>query len=269
MNEKGIAVSNEKSTAIEVHARFTILPGQMQAFETAVNAGIELVRENEPGTTRYDWFIDAEHLDAVAMDTYADEAALFAHLGNMRKAFPAILAHAKATMSLLGNPGERVLVATRPMALAQYEFLGGIEEVSAARHFRRTETRTTGQAPGHIEILTRFEASPGHWPRFVELAREHIEVVKGKDPGTVRYDWFVDESRAECITLDTYRDTASLFAHMRNCHDIHGEFLQISRLSTVFLGELPEEAAKEVAKYKPRELPFYRGLRGYSSGGLT
>ena len=48
-----------------------------------------------------------------------------------------------------------------------------------------------------------------------------------------------------------------MFTHMRNCHEIHGEFKLLSSLSTRFLDDLPAEPAVAVAKCRPRVLPFF------------
>jgi len=258
-------MSEKRQQAIEVNARFSIQPGKVDEFREAVSRCVERVRANEPGALRYDWFVDGEHLEAVAMDAYTGPAALQEHLANVGQQFREILKFATASMSFLGDPGAEVLEMTRPLGIKCYPFFGGLADESAAGNFTAAAAETGG---GHIEIVSDFAVLPGKWERFCALSRQHIDVVRRRDTGTLRYDWFMDEASQDCITLDTYSDAEGMFSHMRNCHDIHGEYRDLSKLETRFLGALPKEAAAAVASYEPRVLPFFMGLKAYSGGGF-
>ena len=61
--------------------------------------------------------------------------------------------------------------------------------------------------------------------------------------------------------MDCYKDTPSMFAHMKNAHDVHELLFDHSTMVTEFLGELPDEAKAAVARYNPYILPLYAGLR--------
>ena len=64
-------------------------------------------------------------------------------------------------------------------------------------------------------------------------------------------------------------DPASMFSHMRNCHEAHNKLLHHSTMVTEFLGALPMAAMQAVAKYDPYIAPVLVGLRAYSSGGYA
>ena len=130
--------------------------------------------------------------------------------------------------------------------------------------------RPAGRQPTeHIEIYTHFALHPGKLDVFKRDAAALLEVVKQKDTGTSRYDWFYDDANLTAVAADTYDDPASMFSHMRNCHEAHNKLLHHSTMVTEFLGTLPLAAMQAVAKYDPYIAPFLVGLRAYSSGGYA
>ena len=94
------------------------------------------------------------------------------------------------------------------------------------------------------------------------MGADLIPIVSSKDPGTTRYDWFYDDEKLQCVAMDCYKDTPSMFAHMKNAHDVHELLFDHSTMVTEFLGELPEEAKAAVARYNPYIRPLYAGLKG-------
>lgn len=58
--------------------------GSGDAFRDLARRMTASVRENEPGTKRYDWYL-AENGATLNVDHYADSDALGAHLGNMQE----------------------------------------------------------------------------------------------------------------------------------------------------------------------------------------
>jgi quinol monooxygenase YgiN len=114
---------------------------------------------------------------------------------------------------------------------------------------------------GPIEIYTGFAIQPGQLAQFKRLAVELTNVVRAKDLGTTRYDWFYNDAQHVCIAMDTYVDAPAMFAHMKNCHEAHEKLLPLSTMTTEFLGELPSVAMQAVAKYQPYILKFLCGLQ--------
>jgi quinol monooxygenase YgiN len=60
-------------------ARFAIPPGQGAAFRALAAEAFARVAANEPGTLAYEWFINADETECVAIDVYRDGEALKAH----------------------------------------------------------------------------------------------------------------------------------------------------------------------------------------------
>jgi quinol monooxygenase YgiN len=115
---------------IEIYTRFFINPGSLAAFREAAAAMLQTTRENDPGTSRYDWFYDAAESECLALDTYDDAAAMFAHMANCHDAHERLLANATMVTEFLGG-----LPAAALAGLSKYEpyilpFFAGLKPYS-------------------------------------------------------------------------------------------------------------------------------------------
>ena len=252
-------------SAIEAYARFKVHQGCEDEFRDTISPLIAGVRENEPGTLRYDWFTDKNGAEYFSFDIYADEAAMLAHQRNSGKQFLRALALADISVELLGAPAAKPDDRPAPFRQQRYTFAYGLGEHSAAANFA-AEARDSHT--GHLEIYSKFQIEPGQLDEFKSRAAAVLEVVRDKDPGTIRYDWFYDDANLQCLAMDSYRDADAMFAHMENGKTLQARLLEIAATDTEFLGMLPERAFAAVAKYQPRIWTFHDGLEAYSSGGF-
>lgn len=253
-------------SVIESYAIFRPHDGRVDEFRSLLDLVIDKVGKNEPGTLRYDWFSNAIGTEYLAIDTYVDEAAMFQHQQNVGKQFAQLLGLVDMELEVLGELSSTADQALTRLGPQRYWFEYGLDQHSASDRFIRD-----AQAGGsdHIEIYTKFTIEPGKAQTFKSLAAELLDVVKTKDRGTIRYDWFYDADGRQCLALDTYRDVEAMFAHMKNANVAHGKLLEIATVVTEFVGELPAEAQAAVKKYEPEIWTFHRGLKPYSSGGFV
>ena len=252
-------------SAIEAYARVKVHQGCEDEFRDTISPLIAGVRENEPGTLRYDWFTDKDGAEYFSFDTYADEAAMLAHQRNSGKQFMRVLALADISVELLGAPAAKPDDRPAPFRQQRYSFAYGLGEHSAAANF--TADARDSQTE-HLEICSKFQIEPGRLDEFKSCAAAVLEVVKDKDPGTIRYDWFYDDANLQCLAMDSYRDADAMFAHMGNASTPHARLLEIATTDTEFLGALSQRAYAAIAKYQPRIWTFHDGLKAYSSGGF-
>lgn len=242
---------------IETYAKFTIHDGKLDEFKERVNAIVAAVREKDPGTLRYDWYIHEESMESIAMDAYLTENAMYAHQSNCKDLHAAVRDCSDMVVEFLGMPSPQGISAVSKFGPKLLDFDGGLKEHSGALDF---SPYFCLPGSGNIEIMTRFNVQPGKMDIFKKAARELLQVVREKDTGTFRYDWFYNEADNECIAMDTYIGAAGMFGHMKNAHEKHSELLQYSTLITEFLGELPDEAMEAVSKYNPKIFSFFDGL---------
>jgi quinol monooxygenase YgiN len=64
---------------LEVIARLTIRPGQLEGFKAQAAEIMRLSRELDTKTVRYDWFIDEDAMQCEVHEVYESEAGLFEH----------------------------------------------------------------------------------------------------------------------------------------------------------------------------------------------
>lgn len=77
----------------------------------------EATRANEPGCLMYDWFISANEAEVHILESYADEAAVIAHIGTFNTQYARRLFGILGPKSLTvyGTPSVPVLKALAPL----------------------------------------------------------------------------------------------------------------------------------------------------------
>jgi quinol monooxygenase YgiN len=198
------------------------------------------------------------------MAVHRDTDALRSHIASAGALYGRLTQQASVALQWIGRPAAAALQAL-PLQAMIADFDSGQGATSGADKFSRD---INGQPIPHIEIYTHFAVQPGKLAEFKVHARECLDIVVARDPGTARYDWFYDDANLVSLALDTYNDPQSMFAHMKNCHDAHEKLLRVSAMTTEFLGELPPEAMAAISKYNPYVVRFVAGLKPYSSGGF-
>jgi quinol monooxygenase YgiN len=68
---------------LEVIARLTIRPGQLEAFKAQAAEIMRLTRKLDTNTLRYDWFIDEDAMQCEVHEAYTNEEGLFEHSMNI------------------------------------------------------------------------------------------------------------------------------------------------------------------------------------------
>jgi len=72
--------------ALEVIARISISPGQLEGFRSQVAELLRLVRDQDTQTTRYDWFINTDGTECEVHEAYRSEQGLVQHNEHIRAA---------------------------------------------------------------------------------------------------------------------------------------------------------------------------------------
>jgi len=68
----------------------------------------------------------------------------------------------------------------------------------------------------NLEMIVRFKIRPGQLEGFKAQAAEVMRLVRERDTGTLRYDWFVDEDALEGEIHEVYADERALMQHGQN-----------------------------------------------------
>ena len=103
------------------------------------------------------------------------------------------------------------------------------------------------------QAVARFRIHAGKAEEFKRIAAECLVQVRDKDPGTTRYEWFMNEAQSECIVLETYQSAEDLLAHARNAGKLVGQLLQIADCSVDMLAD-PTPEMRIALKRMPMSL---------------
>lgn len=91
--------------------------------------------------------------------------------------------------------------------------------------------------------IARFTFHEGGVEEFKRLSAQCMEIVKGKDTGTLQYDIYFNDDESEAIVIERYRDSQALIEHPANIGD--ELMLAVSATGTAH-GELLGEPSAEL-----------------------
>ncbi len=67
---------------------------------------------------------------------------------------------------------------------------------------------------GNVRAIVRGTAKD--YEAFVDIAKRACSLVEANEPGTLRYECFVDEENATFIWYEVYEDSAAFLQHNQN-----------------------------------------------------
>jgi quinol monooxygenase YgiN len=107
---------------------FTIKRGKLPEFEKLAKQISDVVRRSEPGTRKYEWFLDKKTNKCVVIESYDSSVSGIAHAKGeaVRKLLPEILKIAKITrFEVCGNPSKELLRELTDVDAIVCAFIGG------------------------------------------------------------------------------------------------------------------------------------------------
>lgn len=87
---------------ISTYAKFKIHPGQLAAFKALARQASEIVNAREPGTRFYEWYMNADGTECVALDSYVDIDAMKVHIQNIGPIMRQLLAISDRYVEIYG-----------------------------------------------------------------------------------------------------------------------------------------------------------------------
>lgn len=107
---------------IEVHE------GMTEAFRAMVGALVDTVKANEPGCTRYDFYLSSDGRHDWNVEVFRDSEAVVAHMDNVRPLLPAFAETAEFTrLQVLGDLSEAGYAALSDIVIGDHRLIGRIE----------------------------------------------------------------------------------------------------------------------------------------------
>ena len=111
-----------------------------------------------------------------------------------------------------------------------------------------------------IYILTEFTITTGKVDAFREIAQELLDIVKEKEPETLRYIWYFDKHQSKSYLVEEYPNAAALRAHAIHVGITLPKILKISKPKFVVLGK-PNLVTKEILSgFGSQNFTYWNGL---------
>jgi quinol monooxygenase YgiN len=85
------------------YAKFSIHAGKLQEFKQLAGECSRIVNEQEPGTLFYEWFMNAEESECVALDCYVDIDAMLAHIKHIGPLMRSLMAISDRYLEIYGK----------------------------------------------------------------------------------------------------------------------------------------------------------------------
>jgi quinol monooxygenase YgiN len=110
---------------LSITAKCSIHEGKLEDFRRIGQDCIDIVRANEPGTLRYDWFIDESRMECRILEKYESSEALMAHAGNLGDKLGELTGCCDVSLEIYGAPSDQVREAFGPLISGTYSFYSG------------------------------------------------------------------------------------------------------------------------------------------------
>lgn len=106
-------------------AQFTVHEGKEQAFRAQAATVFEAVREKDPGTFCYEWFISADGRQCTVIDGYENSDAVIAHFKNVGALMKPLMHMCDAKIDFVGTPSPQLaeMMRLKPESL-KHRFQG-------------------------------------------------------------------------------------------------------------------------------------------------
>jgi quinol monooxygenase YgiN len=120
------------SKKLQLSALMKIRESKLEGFKRQAAICISQVKEKDPGTLQYDWFLNSDKTECEIREAYESSDALLAHVANLREPL-GILFEQYATdhsVVIYGDPSPELMqnaAKMRGVGVKTYSFLQGLD----------------------------------------------------------------------------------------------------------------------------------------------
>lgn len=98
----------------------------MDQFKNLAYACVEMVKNNDKGTTQYDWFYNESNSECIVRERYVDSEAVLDHMTNVGQLLGGLVDLSTISLELYGNPSDHLKQALEGFDVTYYEFGVGL-----------------------------------------------------------------------------------------------------------------------------------------------
>jgi len=110
---------------IKVNALLKIKNGKLEAFKALVPQFISKVRDEEPDTLNYDWFLNEATMECMVLENYTDSDAVLSHVANVNELLQKLMELADLKLEIFGNPSNELSAAIEPFGPKVFPYYSG------------------------------------------------------------------------------------------------------------------------------------------------
>ena len=103
-----------------------------------------------------------------------------------------------------------------------------------------------------IQVTARLAIHPGKLEEFKQLAARCMQSVRERDPGTLQYDWFFNDTLTECVARERYKNSGAVLEHIANLGTALGEILGVCDMALELYGSPSPDLVKAAAGLAPK-----------------
>jgi len=115
---------------IQVSAKMRIINGMLEEFKQQAAKCISIVKDKDPGTLQYDWFLSSDKTECEIRETYESSEAFLAHILNLREPLQMLFEKFASDHSVViyGDPSPELLenAKSRRIDVKIFSFLQGL-----------------------------------------------------------------------------------------------------------------------------------------------
>jgi quinol monooxygenase YgiN len=122
-----------------------------------------------------------------------------------------------------------------------------------------------------IHFVARFKIHPDRGDEFKSAAAACLAATRSSEPGTLAYEWFINEEQTDVIVLEAYENCEAVLAHIKNSGPRAPKLLQCADQAVEGLGT-PSAELRDQLPGRISFVPRFQGLsapRLDDSGGGT
>ncbi len=105
-----------------------------------------------------------------------------------------------------------------------------------------------------IQSIARSKIHPGKTEEFKRLSATCMELARAKDPGTIRYDIFMNDDETEAVVYEEYESSEAAVKHFENMGDNAGAIFKIVDMEGETWGEPSGDLRKGLEEHGVRIL---------------
>ena len=115
---------------LQVSAKMKIRDGMLEDFKQHISQCVQRVKEKDPGTLQYDWFISTGKSECEIRETFKSSEAFLAHLSNLSDLLSILYERFASdhTVEIYGEPSPELLemIKARGVDTNFFTFLQGL-----------------------------------------------------------------------------------------------------------------------------------------------